>query len=236
MRIENSGSYPNEDIFKRDDRRDSSEDDQYGQSVQRCVYEADYILKNSIQIEPLSRIKTTLARKFMQELDGMKGKKDFRRPLQPEVFMATAVSQSHASNCLKRKVGALIVDEESKIPLSVGYNDNPIGMGTCFSKYNGLCYKDMMMETKLEKMPPFFCPECGKKKDKIEPPWICNGKKDDNQTCRCNFKLKFFPSRNMELCTAIHAEERAIRSLGQRSAEGCNICKYISLFSMCTAY
>src|SRR4030042_4930397 len=75
MRIENSGSYPNEDIFKRDDCRDSSEDDQYGQSVQRCVYEADYILKNSIKIEPPSRIKATLTRKFMQELDGMKGKK-----------------------------------------------------------------------------------------------------------------------------------------------------------------
>jgi len=42
-RVEHSGSYLSEDIFKRDDRRDSSEDDQYGQSVQRCVYEADYI-------------------------------------------------------------------------------------------------------------------------------------------------------------------------------------------------
>jgi deoxycytidylate deaminase/cytidylate kinase len=227
-RVKDSGSYPNEDIFKRDDRRDSSEDDQYGQSVQSCVYEADYILKNDIPIGPPSKIKTILARKFLQELDGMKREEDFRRPLPPEVFMATAVSQSHASTCSKRKVGALIVDEESKISLSLGYNDNPIGMGTCDSRYNGQCYKDMIMESKLEKMPPFFCPECGKKHNNLGPPWKCDGKKDNNQTCRCNFKLRFFPSRNMELCTAIHAEERAIHSLGQRRAEGCTI--YVNTF------
>jgi len=32
----------------------------------------------------------------------------------------------------------------------------------------------------------------------------------------------------MELCTAIHAEERAIRSLGGRSAEGCTL--YVNTF------
>jgi dCMP deaminase len=32
----------------------------------------------------------------------------------------------------------------------------------------------------------------------------------------------------LELCTAIHAEERAIRSLGQRSADGCTI--YVNTF------
>ena len=154
--------------------------------------------------------------------------KEFRRPLPSEVFMTTAVSQSHASNCLKRKVGALIVDDDNKIPLSVGYNDNPIGMESCFSLFNGLCYKDRAMETKLENIVPFFCPECGREHRAIKPPWKCNCKKADGSLCRCNFKLKFFPSRNLELCTAIHAEERAILSLGPRRAEGCTI--YVNTF------
>ncbi len=40
----------------------------------------------------------------------------------------------------------------------------------------------------------------------------------------------------MELCTAIHAEERAIRSLGVRSAEGCTL--YVNTFPcfQCSRY
>ncbi len=41
-----------EKVFLRDDRRDSGEDEKSGQSVQTCVYEADYVLKNADTIEP----------------------------------------------------------------------------------------------------------------------------------------------------------------------------------------
>jgi deoxycytidylate deaminase len=228
-RIKNLDLYSNEKVFERDNRRDSGEDEVFGQNVQRCVYESDYVFKNVEQIEPARRREKILAENIMQDIPGMRGEKPFRDPFSDEVFMATAVSQSHASHCLKRKVGALIIDEVNNIPLSVGYNDNPIGMESCFSLYNRLCYKDMVMESKLEKMVPFFCPECGKEhEDGIGPPWKCDGKKHDNTPCRCNFKLKFFPSRNIELCTAIHAEERAIRSLGYRRAQGCTI--YVNTF------
>jgi dephospho-CoA kinase len=148
-RIKDLGTYPNEDVFKRDNNRDSGEDERCGQKVQHCVYEADYALRNDKDIQPARCIEGMLADKLMQDIPAMRGHKDFRRdPLPLEVFMATAVSQSHASNCLKRKVGALIVDDENKIPLSVGYNDNPLGMESCFSLFNGQCYKDMVMETK----------------------------------------------------------------------------------------
>jgi len=227
-RIKDSGSYLNEKVFERDDRRDSGEDESYGQSVQRCVYEADYVLKNDKLIGPARIVGSSLAETLARQFDGMKTEKKFRDPFQREVFMATAVSQSHASHCLKRKVGALIVNDENGIPLSVGYNDNPVGMESCFSRYNGQCYKEMVIERKLDKMVPFFCPECGKKHKTIKPPWTCDKKKSDNRHCRCNFRTRFFPSRNIELCTAIHAEERAIRSLGQRSAEGCTI--YVNTF------
>ena len=87
----------------------------------------------------------------MRQVPVMKGD-EARTPTISEVSMATAVSQSHASRCLKRRVGALIVDEESSIPISVGYNDNPVGMLSCSDLNNGQCYKDMIMESKLEKM------------------------------------------------------------------------------------
>ena len=226
-RVEKKGSYLSKSVFQRDDLRDSDEDDPLGQSVQHCVYEADYVLKNVENLDPKKFRMETLAKKLLEQISVMKGE-TARRPTKAEVSMATAVSQSHASRCLKRKVGALIVDETNGIPLSVGYNDNPIGMESCFSLYNGQCYKDMIMDTKLENMAPLFCPECGKQNETISEPWKCNGEKQDGIPCRCNFKFKFFPSRNMELCTAIHAEERAIRSLGQRSADGCTL--YVNTF------
>jgi len=227
-RTKGSGLYPNEEIFKRDNQRDSGEDEPFGQTVQRCVYEADYVFKNNRPVDP-ARLRTkALAEKLIRDIPGMKGAKDFRRPDPDEVFMATAVSHSRASTCLQRKVGALILDPVHKISLSIGYNDNPIGMESCFSLFNGQCFKNMVMETKLEKMVPFFCPECGKKHTSIGPPWNCDNTQSDGTPCRCNFKRKFFPSRNIELCTAIHAEERAIRSLGLRRAEKCTI--YVNTF------
>lgn len=220
QRVLTSKIYTDGLIFKRDDQRDSDEDDDKGQSVQRCVYEADYVLKNEKKYEPKSKIDEELLSRIKGDISVMKGEP--RSPSISEVSMATAVSQSHASRCVKRKVGAVIVNE-ANISLSIGYNDNPVGMEPCQTLHGGSCYKDMIMESKLEKMPPFFCPECGTEHKKIGHPWRCNGQKKDNNPCRLNFKSKFFPSRNMELCTAIHAEERAIRSLAGRSAEGCTL-------------
>jgi len=230
--------YPNEEVFKRDDLRDSNEDERFGQSVQKCVYEADFVLKNDEKIQPNSNIIETLSAKLMGHILVMKGEEELRSPTIREVSMATAVSQSNASRCLKRKVGALILDKNN-IPLSVGYNDNPVMMESCFTLYNGQCYKDMVMETKLEEMGPLFCPKCGKEHESLSKPWICDGTVgtgEDEKPCRYNFKFKFFPSRNMELCTAIHAEERAIRSLGDRSAEGCTL--YVNTFPcfQCSRY
>ncbi|HUS72703.1 MAG TPA: AAA family ATPase [Sedimentisphaerales bacterium] len=229
--------YPSEKVFKRDDLRDSNEDERFGQNVQKCVYEADFVFKNEKPLQPNSKIIETLAERLMRQVSVMKGE-DFRNPTIREVSMATAVSQSNASRCLKRKVGALIVDENN-IPLSVGYNDNPVRMESCLTLYNGQCYKDMIMESKLEEMGPLFCPKCSKEHESLSKTWICDGTVktgEDEKPCRYNFKLKFFPSRNMELCTAIHAEERAIRSLGGRSAEGCTL--YVNTFPcfQCSRY
>jgi deoxycytidylate deaminase/dephospho-CoA kinase len=233
-RINRETLYPSDRVFRRDDEADSGQGLRHGQQVQRCVYEADYFFRNVSPVEPAYDRESILAKKITEDIDIMCGK-GIRSPYPDEVFMATAVSQSNASQCKKRKVGALIVDERSHVSLSVGYNGNPVGMESCFSLFSGKCYKDMVMESKLEKSAPFHCPKCGKRHEHVAPPWLCDGQRGD-KVCGCNFKRMFFPSRNMEICTAIHAEERAIRSLGQQRAEGCTI--YVNTFPcfQCSRY
>jgi len=225
-RMKQGTLYDSDRVFKRDDAIDSGEGSTYGQQVRRCVYSADYFFRNVSSLEPAYDRSRVLAKKIGEDVEIMIGER-VRAPYPDEVFMATAVSQSNASQCKKRKVGALIVDEDSHVSLSVGYNGNPLGMESCFSLFSGNCYKDMVLESNLEKSVPFYCPKCGKLHEHIAPPWQCDGIKD-TKVCGCNFKHTFFPSRSIELCTAIHAEERAIRSLGQQRAKGCTI--YVNTF------
>lgn len=103
-RIDQLNIYTNEKLFKRDDIRDSDEDDPAGQNVKDCVYMADYVMRNDVPIEPPSAIGEILAKKLLDQIAVMKGENP-RNPTSDEVFMATAVSQSHASQCLQRKVG-----------------------------------------------------------------------------------------------------------------------------------
>ncbi len=203
--------------FERDLARDSSEDFSTGQQVSICVQQSDYVFDNDADAGSSSARCSHIFSRLEQDLELMRNTDDLaaasycRPPSQEEVQMATAFAQSHMSRCLKRKVGAVIVNLQN-IPLSLGYNENPIGMEPCLTAYQH-CFKDEDMHKKLEKMGGYKCPRCGKEITKIETPWRC-------ESCKENLKLVFFPSRNMELCTAIHAEERAVRSLGGRSAEG----------------
>jgi len=101
-------------------------------------------------------------------------------------------------------------------------------MKPCETEYK-YCFKDENMHAKLEAMKRSFCPDCGAEQGPLAKPWRC-------QKCAANLKLRLFPSRNLEVCTAIHAEERAIRSLGDRSAEGATM--YVTTFPcfQCSRY
>jgi len=206
-------------LFERDFKRDSTEDLPEGQQVSICVQNSDYVFVNeddagssSTRCEHIfERLKDDL--QLMRKRDDLSTSSYCRPPTQDEVQMATAFAQSHMSRCCKRKVGAVIVDPRN-IPLSLGYNENPVGMKSCITEF-GHCFKDEDMHKKMEKMDGFNCPHCGQKIPTMRSPWKCL-----NPDCGENLKVVFFPSRNMELCTAIHAEERAVRSLGGRSAEG----------------
>lgn len=206
-------------LFDRDDQRDSGkgEDKKHGQQVGKCVEDADYVMNNdehfrgeAIEKQLSEVIDPDLI--LMRDSDRIGADRERHRPPEPEEgHMAAAYAQAHISRCIKRHVGAVIVSKDDR-PLSMGYNENPFTMKPCISEYRG-CFKDLDMDDKLAKMTDFFCPYCGAEIHHVESPWSC-------PRCQENLKLRFFPDRNLQVCTAIHAEERAISSLEGRNAEG----------------
>ena len=216
------------DEFERDDRRDRSDDFDWGQSVQKCVDDADYVYYNNENITVNQKVKDLpnlekIGRTLKEQA------KDFvpfmqrtacRLPNSKEVQIASAYAQSHSSTCEKRHVGAVITIERNgdEFPVSMGFNENPPNTRKCSTA--GSCYKDEDMAGKLGAQTNIRCPKCGEKHSKIVKPWKCK--------CGESFKEWMHPNRNMELCTAIHAEERAILSLGDRSAKGGTL--YVTTF------
>lgn len=209
-----------ESEFDRDDKRDSDEDLSFGQQVGNCVQLADYVYVNDKDFGSTTVTATRILDGLRDDIQVMESCRrvgpatTIRSPRDEETHMATAWAQSFISRCLKRQVGAVIVSEDG-IPLSIGFNENPVGMDPCKHQYRA-CFKDDIMHRALENMSATCCPRCGKIQSALRDPWLC-------ADCGENLKLRFFPSRNMELCTAIHAEERAVRSLMGRDAKNATL-------------
>lgn len=208
------------DEFDRDDRRDRYEDFDWGQSVQKCVDDADYVYYNNERLIVIqqgneapnsNKIKRVLQKQAKDFVPLMEGTDIPRRPEPQEIQMAAAYAQSNSSTCAKRYVGAVITIKKDgqEIPISMGFNENPPNVSTCSKE--GACYKDEDMMSKLGALRDVHCPVCGKKHKTLKKPWSCS--------CGANFQEWLHRTRNMELCTAIHAEERAILSLGGRSVK-----------------
>jgi deoxycytidylate deaminase/dephospho-CoA kinase len=217
--------------FEDDDQRDKNQDFEWGQSVQKCVDDADYVFYNNDQLTvdvsgktapdtiKISRILMEQANEFVPL---MRKEENVRPPRSEEIQIATAYAQSNFSTCQKRHVGAAITITKNgqEFVISAGYNENPARIKTCLKA--GGCFKDENMESKLKARGENItkCLSCGQKLKKSTP-WNCN-------KCGASIKEWLFPNRNMELCTAIHAEERAILSLSGRSAEGGTL--YVTTF------
>jgi deoxycytidylate deaminase len=217
--------------FEDDDRRDQYEEFKWGQGVQKCVDDADYVWYNNEHLmvslesgeDPDS---TSIERAFRKACDDfvplLRSNGKHRDPTGDEIHIAAAYAQSHSSTCEKRHVGAVITirRHEQEFPISTGYNENPPSVRTC--RNTGLCYKDRDMMSRLKaRSARIYCPKCGKFQKNFDDPWNC-------WKCGTSLKAWLHPNRNMELCTAIHAEERAVLSLGGRSAEGGTL--YVTTF------
>ena len=201
--------------FGEDDRRDSKEDVPYGQQVALCIDQADILIDNSeINIPEFKQ-------RVLDYVDLATGKKP--RSARPrEILMNMAYSSSHSSKCLKRHVGAVVVDTGGRV-VGVGYNENPLGTKPCMEEpsYKFKCYRDIVRTETLNNYSSrgVLCPTCGKPLKHAEgPPWTCPscaaiGKKTSLDEI-------FFPDRALNWCTAIHAEVWALFAAGERARGG----------------
>jgi deoxycytidylate deaminase len=212
-----------EEDFDINDKRDKNEEGiPFGQQVMLCVDEADILLKNDDPFpdEPL-RIRK-LKDKIKEYVDLLSG--ELRPPYDDEFNMSLAYTASLKSQCIKRQVGAVIVDERGNV-LSVGYNENIPPLKPCIHD-PGECERDIYKrdyfgKLKSDKQP---CPKCNKPLD-FTSQFKCK---------KCNFDLDeyFIPDKALTNCSALHAEERALNSI-QNGGKGTTLYTTASPCKLC---
>jgi len=210
-----------EKCFQDDDERDKNEEGiPYGQQVQLCVDEADLLLGNDVDHPSESvAIRRFIGNIETAYIDLLSGKEP--RPPQPdESYMSIAYAASLLSKCIKRQVGAVILDERGSM-LSTGYNENPKNKRPCIELY-GMCYRDIYKQKLFRDLRDQQCPSCKQGPlGELEPPYHCS---------HCNLDLDRFYVRDKALarCTALHAEEKAIMNANGRNLRGSTL--YVTTF------
>jgi deoxycytidylate deaminase len=200
--------------YLADDQRDKNEETPYGQQVELCLDRADILINNA-------GLTSDLRKKVLDFVDLATGTK-LRGANKKEILMNIAYSAAHSSKCIKRHVGAVVVDTKGQV-VGVGYNENPLGTKPCIEEkeYDFKCFRDIIRNQKFEQLmaAEARCPKCGEKLVvEAGPPWRC-------QSCVTNGLKKnledfFFPDRAMNWCTAIHAEVWALLAAGERTEGG----------------
>lgn len=213
----------NEIEFEEDDKRDHNENIDYGQQVDKCVYLSDILINND------SDNKNELYHKILTYLVLIK-KKNYSYPLPCETIMTQAYCESLKSSCIKRKVGAIIVNNGK--PIAYGYNDVPPNEIPCEDKLK-MCKRDEEKINLIKELKK--CPYCGMEVEQtIECPGCHSFIKINDLTPKCqnpecNLDLDIdtfficrhcrvkiiekFIGKKSELCRAVHAEENAILQL-----------------------
>jgi deoxycytidylate deaminase/dephospho-CoA kinase len=222
-----SSAYADKGLGKKDfvqeDTRDRNEETPWGQQVELCIDQADVMIDNSEEVT-LGKFKE----KVLNFADLVTGRSP--RHAQPrEIMMNLAYGASHSSKCLKRHVGAVLVDEHKQI-VAVGYNENPATTHPCVEEpsYDYRCYRDIVRNEHFANlsMQSFRCPRCGEPLPPITgPPWDCPTCKGNAQ--KTNLEAFFFPDRAMNWCTAVHAEVMALLAAGERAR---NTALYVTTF------
>ncbi len=204
--------------FREDDNRDKDEglkckdktngqEYYYGQQVQKCVDQADILIDNDKNFKT-PRQKEGFENEI-KEYTALIFRPGRRWPTAMELLMNNAYCTSLQSRCLKRRVGAIIAEQEivkigegkeykEYYVKSSGYNKVPQGNNECRVEYKE-CYRDTKKREVLDKFE--YCPSC---REQI--------KKGDCRCSKCNADLKKFISygKGLDVCMALHAEERAI--------------------------
>ncbi len=108
------------DAFKALDVREAGSGDANAQQIRSVEEMADYVLVNDGTISEFEADSAALVSKLIG---------NFRRPGWDEYCMSIARVVASRSNCVKRKVGAVIVKDKRII--STGYNGTPRGTKNC---------------------------------------------------------------------------------------------------------
>ena len=204
--------------FKGDDNRDRNEEGiPYGQQVALCVDEADVLIRNDN--DPMVTTEVGWMEKLSDKM------KDFialfegklRVPYPEETYMSMAYTASLMSQCFKRQVGAVVLDELGRV-VSTGFNENPPPLKSCIREF-GDCFREMYIEGIMKSI--YFCPECGEKLERLGYPYDC-------PKCHENIYRRIVGDRALGRCSALHAEERAIINAGAQNLKGCTL--YVTTF------
>lgn len=186
------GAYTgNEKDFTIDDERDSNEDFQHGQRVRDCFAISDLVIINNKNYNPGSRDFDVMESKI-NDFINLINDPSSRPPSEEESLMAIAYASSLRSSCLKRRVGAVIVDNRGVI-VSSGFNEVPLGEDPC-KPAHGNCYRDIKKNELKQKL------------DKILP--------DPEMNSEIK-QLVFKEQKMLERCRALHAEENAILNIAR---------------------
>ncbi|MBI3683965.1 MAG: AAA family ATPase [Acidobacteria bacterium] len=208
--------------FLDEEQRDGGEEGRYGQQVRLCVFQADVLLRNDDTV-PEADLRSKLYG-YVGLVTGEQPR--YAKPI--EILMNLAYSAAHGSKCLKRQVGAVLVDARpGKLGQVVGqgFNENPSPTHPCVEeprygaeptrKVPGRCFRDIVRYDSFVQLSRASrrCPQCGEvltAPASDVPPWRC-------RACRVDLEDFFWPERAMTLCTAIHAEVAAMMAAGWRA-------------------
>jgi len=181
--------------FDDDDQRDSGENqDDFGQQVTAAFRNADIIIHNNLPILNGNDASRQFLATLMENLDYIEKKKAYH-PTACETCMTMAYAASMRSFCLKRKVGAVIVDENGNV-FSSGYNEVPSTQNSCYSEY-GVCYRDRLKEKFKEDL---------------------NVKLLDTEKSKAAYAIFKESFKILDYCRSLHAEENAILNVARIGA------------------
>lgn len=108
--------------FKAHETAQMKSGDPAAQQLRACRDAADLILMNNGAVEALEKRIAPLLQRIVREFMPP-------RPAWNEYFMSIAEVTATRSNCLKRRIGALIVKDKQIV--STGYNGTPKGIKNC---------------------------------------------------------------------------------------------------------
>ncbi len=208
------GRFKNADEFGRADLRDQLEEYEYGQQVTRCSYLSDIIILSDINIPSTAtaereRFVRKIYERYIKLIEnlpqGIKSKGI--SPAVDELCMTIAYVLSRSSSCLKRKVGAVVVDinkaennggsftgRQLDMPfiISSGFNEVPLGSHQCvYHPGYEKCYRDYLQEEFAQSLE--HCPKCGTKIEiNVECPFCKQQYKEFLKTCKkCGREIDF---------------------------------------------